>query len=183
MRAAFDSYFRHLLRWANAAGVATLLGVCTPVTAQAATATGTLTVQMTISTSCTISAATLNFGSLPGTAVIAGATNASVNVSVTCTNGSPYSIAMNNGANASGSQRRMTNGASFINYNLYTDAGRTSPWTTATSSTTCTSTNSCYLGTGNGSAQSVPVYGQVPAVGSAPTASTYTDTVTMTITY
>jgi spore coat protein U-like protein len=77
----------------------------------------------------------------------------------------------------------MTNGASFINYNLYTDAARTSAWTTATSSTTCTSTNSCYLGTGNGSAQSIPVYGQVPAVGSAPTASTYSDTVTMTITY
>ena len=182
MRAA-GSYIGQLLRWANAAGVAALLGVCTAVTAQAATATGTLTVQMTISSSCTISAATLNFGSLPGTAVIAGATNASVNVSVTCTNGSPYSIAMNNGANASGSQRRMTNGASFINYNLYTDAGRTNAWTTATSSTTCTSTNSCFLGTGNGAAQSVPVYGQMPAVGSAPTASTYTDTVTMTITY
>jgi spore coat protein U-like protein len=183
MRAAFDSYFRHLLRWANAAGVAVLLGLYTAVMAQAATATGSLTVQMTITASCTISAATLNFGTLSGTSVIAVATNASVNVSVTCTNGSPYSIAMNNGANASGSQRRMTNGTGFINYNLFTDAGRTSPWTTATSSTTCTSTNSCYLGTGNGAAQSVPVFGQVPAVGSAPTAGTYTDTVTMTITY
>lgn len=183
MRAAFESYIRRLLRWANAAGVAALLSACSAVTAQAATATGSLTVQMTISVSCTISAATLNFGNLPGTSVIAGATNASVNVSVTCTNGSPYSIAMNNGANASGSQRRMTNGTTFISYNLYTDAARTSAWTTATSSTTCTSTNSCYLGTGNGSAQSIPVYGQVPAVGSAPTASTYTDTVTMTITY
>lgn len=176
-------YIRQLLRSANAAGVAALLSLCSVVMAQAATATGTLTVQMTITASCTISAATLNFGTLPGTSVIAGATNASVNISVTCTNGSPYSIAMNNGANASGSQRRMTNGTSFINYNLYTDAGRTNPWTTATSSTTCTSTNSCYLGTGNGAAQSIPVYGQVPAVGSAPTASTYTDTVTMTITY
>ena len=177
------SYIRQLLRWAIAVEVVALLSLCTVVTAQAATATGTLTVQMTISASCTISAATLNFGSLPGTSVIAGATNASVNVSVTCTNGSPYSVAMNNGANASGSQRRMTNGTSFINYNLYTDAGRTSLWTTATSSTTCTSTNSCFLGTGNGAAQSIPVFGQVPAVGSAPTASTYTDTVTMTITY
>ena len=183
MRAAFDSYTRHLPRWAIASGVAVLFGLFTAVMAHAATATGALTVQITISSSCTISAATLNFGSLPGTAVIAGATNASINISVTCTNGSPYSIAMGNGANASGSQRRMTNGTSFINYNLYTDAARTSAWTTATSSTTCTSTNSCYLGTGNGSAQSIPVYGQVPAVGSAPTASTYSDTVTMTITY
>jgi len=151
--------------------------------AQAATATGTLTVQMTITASCTISATTMNFGSVAGTAVSAAVTNASTNISVTCTNGSPYSIGADNGANASGSQRRMKSGANFLNYNLYTNAGLTNAWTTATNNTTCSSANSCFLGTGNGSAQSVTVFGQIPAVGSAPAAGAYSDTVTMTITY
>ena len=170
-------------RWIAAVGLSTFVCVCTARTANTATATANLTVQMTITASCTISAATLNFGTLPGTAVSGAATNAATNVSVTCTNGSPYSIGLDNGANASGSQRRMKSGTNFLNYNLYTDVGLTHAWTTAAGSTTCTSANSCYLGTGNGSAQTVTVYGQLPAVGSAPPPGTYTDTVTMTITY
>ena len=152
--------------------------------AQAGTATANLAVQITITASCTINAATLDFGSNPGTNLIAANVDASSTVSVTCTNSAPYSIGMDNGANVSGSQRRMKNGASnFINYNLYTDAGRTNAWTTAASSTTCTAANSCALGTGNGAAQSVNIYGRVPTVATAPTAGAYTDTVVMTITY
>jgi spore coat protein U-like protein len=153
------------------------------VSAQAGTATANLTVQITITASCTINAATLDFGSNPGTNLIAANVDTSTTVSVTCTNSAPYSIGMDNGANFSGS-RRMKNGASnFLSYNLYTDAGRTNAWTTAASSTTCTAANSCALGTGNGAAQSVNIYGRVPTVATAPTAGAYTDTVVMTITY
>jgi len=151
--------------------------------AQAGTSTANLTVQITITASCTINAATLNFGSVAGTTLATTLQSGSTTVSVTCTNGSPYSIAMDNGANASGSQRRMANAGNFISYNLYTDAAHTNPWTTATSSTTCTTTNGCFLGTGNGSAQTVNIYGNVPATGTAPNTGTYTDTVVMTITY
>ncbi len=172
-----------LLRRNGAAIAIGLVCLAAATRAWAATATANLTVQITITASCTISATTLNFGTLAGTAVSASPTSASTNVSVTCTNGSPYSIGMDNGANASGSQRRMKSGTNFLNYNLYTNAGLTNAWTTATSTTTCTTTNSCFLGTGNGAAQSVPIYGQMPAVGSAPPAGTYSDTVTMTITY
>jgi spore coat protein U-like protein len=151
--------------------------------AQAGTATSNLTVQITITASCTINAATLDFGSNAGTTLVATNIDASTTVSVTCTNGSPYSIGMDNGANVSGSQRRMKSGANFLNYNLYVDAGRTNAWTTAASNSTCTSANSCFLGSGSGSAQSVSIYGRVPSTGSAPPTGTYTDTVTMTITY
>jgi spore coat protein U-like protein len=151
--------------------------------AEAGTATANLTVQVTITASCTINTATLDFGSNAGTTLISSAINAATTVSVTCTNGSPYSIGMNNGANASGSQRRMASGANFLNYNLYTDAARLNAWTTAASNSTCTTTNSCFLGTGSGSAQSVNIYGTVPSVGTAPPAGVYTDTVTMTITF
>ena len=151
--------------------------------AQAATTTGTLTVQMTITASCTVTAATVDFGTSTGTALLSAAVNATGTVSVTCTNGSAYSIGMDNGAHASSSQRRMANGSNFINYNLYTDSGRLNAWTTASSSTTCTTASSCVTGTGTGSAQSTTIYGTVPAVAVAPAAGSYSDSVTMTVTY
>jgi spore coat protein U-like protein len=151
--------------------------------AQAGTATANLTVQITITASCTINAATLDFGSNAGTAVAASAVNGSTTVSVTCTNGSPYSIGMDNGAHVSANQRRMMSGSNYLNYNLYVDSGHTNPWTTGSSNSACTTTGDCYLGTGSGSAQTVNIYGQVPSVGSAPPPGAYTDTVTMTITY
>jgi spore coat protein U-like protein len=174
---------RRLFRKFGAAMTAGWLCLSAVPSLHAATSTANLTVQITITASCTINAATLNFGTLAGTTVIAGATNASTNISVTCTNGSPYAIGVDNGVNASGSQRRMKSGANFLNYNLYTNAGLTNAWTTAASSSSCSSANSCFLGTGSGSAQSITVFGQMPAVGTAPATGTYSDTVTMTITY
>jgi spore coat protein U-like protein len=151
--------------------------------AQAGTATANLTVQIIITAACTINAATLNFGTVPGTTLVGSAVTSSTTVSVSCTNGSPYSIGMDNGANVSGAQRRMKSGANYLNYGLYVDAGYVNPWTTSASNSTCTTASDCYLGTGNGSAQSINIYGQVPLVGTAPPSGTYTDTVTMTITY
>ena len=91
---------------------------------------------------------------------------------------------MDNGANVSGSQRRMKNGTTnFLNYNLYVDSARTNAWTTATSNAACAAPSSCFLGTGSGSSQSVNIYGRVPSTGTAPPTGTYTDTVTMTVTY
>ena len=152
--------------------------------AQAGTATSNLAVSITIQASCTINAASLNFGNtVAGTTLVASNVNVATTVSVTCTSGSPYSVGMDNGANVSGSQRRMKNGSNFLNYNLYTDAGRTNAWITTGSPSSCTPASSCYLGTGSGSPQSVNIYGRVPSTGTAPPTGTYTDTVTMTITY
>jgi spore coat protein U-like protein len=154
-----------------------------PVVAQAGTATANLSVSIIITAACTINPATLIFAPTPGTSLLTTAVNGSSTVSVTCTGGSPYSIAMDNGSNASGSQRRMISGGNFLSYNLYVDAAHTSPWSTATGASNCTTTGDCFLGTGNGSAQSVNIYGVVPTTATAPPSGTYTDTVTMTITF
>ena len=151
--------------------------------AQAGTATANLAVSIQINASCTINAATLTFAATAGTTLIASNVDANTTVSVTCTSGSPYSIGMDNGANVSGSQRRMKSGSNFLNYGLYVDSLYSNPWITTGSPSGCTPTGSCYLGTGSGSAQSVTIYGRVPAMGTAPPTGTYTDTVTMTITY
>jgi spore coat protein U-like protein len=169
-------------RWTSALAGLVLGLLCAASTAQAGTATASLTVQITITASCTINAATLTFPSTAGTALLSAAVTGSTTVSVTCTNGSAYSIGMDNGANFS-TTRRMASGGAFIGYGLYTDVGLTHAWTTAASNSTCTTTNSCYLGTGNGSAQSINIYGQVPITATAPASGTYSDTVTMTITY
>ena len=67
--------------------------------AQAGTATANMTVQITITASCTINAATLDFGTNPGTNLLSANVDTSTTVSVTCTNAAPYSIGMDNGAN------------------------------------------------------------------------------------
>jgi spore coat protein U-like protein len=163
--------------------IVTCLLAGAPVAVQAGTSTATLSVSIVITASCTINPATLVFASTAGTSLITTAVNGSSTVSVTCTSGSPYSIAMDNGANASGSRRRMISGGNFLNYNLYVDAAHTQPWSTAINSTTCTTSGDCFLGTGNGSAQSVNIYGVVPTTATAPPSGTYTDTVTMTVTF
>jgi spore coat protein U-like protein len=77
----------------------------------------------------------------------------------------------------------MANGTNYIPYNLYVDSGHTYPWSTGATNSTCTTTNDCYLGTGSGGAQSIPVYGVVPTVTTAPTSGSYSDTVNITVTY
>ena len=87
--------------------LAALAQALLPASAEAATSTAALTVQITITASCNIGTATLDFGSNAGTALLAGNINASTSVSVTCTTGTPCSIGMDNGANALVTQRRM----------------------------------------------------------------------------
>ncbi|TIN25919.1 MAG: spore coat U domain-containing protein [Mesorhizobium sp.] len=143
--------------------------------ASATTTTTNMTVQMTITASCTISSAsTLNFGS---SGVIAANVDQTSTVQVQCTNTTPYNVGLDagTGSGATVAARKMTNGASTITYSLYSDSGRTTVW----GSTIGTNTVSA---TGTGSAQSFTVYGRVPTQ-STPAPAAYTDTVTVTVTY
>jgi spore coat protein U-like protein len=175
--------FPHACQSALSAIACGIVATICPIEAQAGTATGNLTVQMTITGSCTIGAATLNFGSDAGAALLTAGVNASTTVSVTCTNGSPYSIGMDNGQNYLGTRRMVSSGA-YIGYGLFLDSADTEAWSTTTSASSCTGgANTCALSVGNGSAQSINIYGAVPTVATAPAAGSYSDTVTMTITY
>lgn len=172
------------IRWSIVAAATALVLAFSSTLLKAGTATANLTVQVTITASCTISAATLNFGSVAGTTVATTAQTGSATVSVTCTNGSAYSVGMGQGNNYSGGSNRMNNSTNYIPYGLYTDVGLTHAWTTTTSSSSCTGgASTCYLGTGTGSSQNITVYGQIPSTTTAPATGTYSDTVTMTITY
>ncbi len=142
----------------------------------AQTATDSFDVRIRIVAECEIvSAEDLNFGDA---GVLSGTTVASSTISVTCTNSTPYQIGLNAGlgSGATVSSRLMTGpGGATIGYGLFRDAGRSLNWGN-------TLTVDVAAGTGTGAAQDLTVYGQVLAQ-TTPAPGTYTDTVTVTVTY
>jgi len=136
-------------------------------------ATQTITVSSMVAAICTVSAGTLGFGSYSGTAA-----NATASVSVNCTGSAPYSVAMGGGNNQSGSLRRMVGPAgNFLSYQLYSDSARVVPWGDDGGQL-----GSRVAGTGSGSAQSLTVYGRIPA-GQFPGPGSYSDSVIVTVDY
>jgi spore coat protein U-like protein len=142
----------------------------------AATVTSTFPVNMTITAQCVInSASTLNFGS---SGVIQAAVTATSTIQVQCTNTTPYDIGLDvgNGTGATVATRKMTKIAgTTLDYSLYSDSSHVTVWGNTIGSDTVTSS-------GTGSSQSFTVYGQVP-VQSTSAPGSYTDTITVTVTY
>jgi spore coat protein U-like protein len=140
--------------------------------AMASTQTTTFQVTATVVATCTISAAALPFGNYTGS--LASATS---NITVTCTNTTPYTVGLNAGTSsgATVTNRSMTGPASaLLGYKLFSDSGYTTNWGNTT--------GSWVSGTGSGAAQPLPVYGQIPA-GEYVAPGAYSDTITATITY
>lgn len=147
--------------------------------ALAATVTGNFQALITITNTCALTTAptNLSFGS---TGVLTGNVDATSTVKVTCTTGAPYNIGLDAGANESTADdvttRRMTDGSShYVNYSMFTTAGRGTVWGNTVSTNTVGST-------GTGSEQAFTVYGRVPAQ-TTPQAGDYADLVTVTVTY
>lgn len=146
-----------------------------PSSANATTASTTFTVSAVVSPTCTISAGPLYFGTFSG-----GLLNSTSTISVTCTNYDVYNVALDPGlaTGATTTTRKMSlNGAkvTYLPYTLYSDSGRTVNWGQTIGTDTV-------QGIGNGAAQTLTVYGQIPAATGTP-AGGYTDTITATVTY
>ena len=145
--------------------------------AHATTTTATFSSTLTVVASCSIlSTNTLNFGGSQG--VITSAVNATTTFNVQCTNTTTYNVGLNAGTTTGGTTttRLLTDGASHtVQYKLYSDSSRTVNWGNVVGTATV-------AGTGNGSSQTLTVYGQVP-VQTTPQPATYIDTVTITVTY
>ena len=166
-------------RSGSPAGAAILLAAAMllPGAAQAATVSSTMSVTATVTANCTISTSALAFGNVN---TISGANvDGTGGLTITCTNGTPWSAAAGVGAGsgASYANRRMTSGANLLNYNIYTTAARTTVWGNGTAGT------SAVAGTGSGTAQAVTVYGRVASGQTGVPAGAYADTVSVTVTY
>ncbi len=155
------------------AGIAVLLALH-GATLFAATATATLTVTATVPTECTVTGATLAFGTY--STLSASNVDQTASISVACTSGASATIGLDLGANATGSTRRMSNGASgFLSYELYSNSGRTTVWGNSGGALVNYSASS-------NAATPFTVYGRVPGSQSSP-AGSYTDSVTVTVTF
>ncbi len=133
------------------------------------------TANATVSKTCTVIAANnLSFGAAAG--LLAANVDATTTLQTQCTNSTAFQIGLDNGQNASGTTRRMLGSSGdLITYELYQDSGRTTRWGNTVNSDTVS-------GTGNGAVQTSTVYGRVAAQ-ATPTPGTYTDTITVNVTY
>lgn len=158
---------------ASLAAAASLLAMAN--VANAATATDTFQSRIVIQAECKIQATnTLDFGT---NGVLDAAVDASANFDVQCTDTTAYNVGLDAGTTTGGTiaTRKMDSGSATVDYNMYSDSGRTTNWGETIGTDTV-------AGTGNGAAQTLTVYGRVPAQ-TTPAAGTYTDTVTITVTY
>lgn len=156
----------------------------------AATATANFTVSATIVNGCAFGSSvsspitnlgTINFGSIasvPSNLDMVSTTGAG-SVVVTCTPGASPAISMDYGINGgSATQRYMVNTTAAtqkLAYQLYQDSARSKVWGNGALAMTVASFPS--------TTQTYPVYARLFAVTTLPSAGTYTDTVTVTLTY
>jgi spore coat protein U-like protein len=155
-------------------------GVMTAGAAQAASpATTTFAVTATVQATCSASATALAFPAYtPG----GGAVTQTSTVSVKCTKSSAYTVALNGGVGGTTAQRLMTSGTNTLQYQLYTSNTYGTVWGDGTNS----SVTQAGTGSGVATANTLTVYGQLPdsaANQGAVPATTYADTITVTVAY
>jgi len=146
--------------------------------AQAATKTASFTVSATVGKNCTISAANLALGEFVGDNNL----TAQSDITVRCTNGTAFNIALDDGLTGTYAGRRMVGpGANFLVYNLYTDNTYAAVWGDDTGTTDVVGGS----GTGMANALTRTVYGRLLAADNvgAVEAGAYSDTIVATITY
>ena len=100
-----------------------------PIAASAKTLTNTMDARLRVDTSCRLTTEPLHFGNVN---IFSGIVDTTANLRLQCGPAVAYSVAIDNGQNANGAQRRMSNGAggffAFVNYQIYRNAARTQVW-------------------------------------------------------
>lgn len=138
----------------------------------------TFGVTASVGANCLVSAADLAFGTYTGTAAL----TSSSDVTVRCTNGTPYTVALSTGSGTYAA-RLLASGGNNLRYNLYTSIAYTSIWGDGTASTALVTGTGA--GMALGSAVTHTVYGQLPdnAANEAAPVGSYADTITVTVEY
>ncbi len=169
---------KNSLRLITAAG---LLAAGLPLTAMGQT----ISITATVNSQCNIGNATVALGTI--NLLGAPITNTGTNIVLTCNKGATVTVALNNGANASGTQKRLTDGTDFINYNLsqptlpLINGVNTCPALPGTEWNATNTVAGTPMFTAAGGPRNVPLCVSVPTP-QYPGAGAYTDTVTATLT-
>jgi spore coat protein U-like protein len=139
------------------------------------TATTTFRVTARVNAVCAVTATDLAFGTY--TSQVGTPLQGTTLLRATCTPGSTYNVGLNEGttAGATINARKMASGTNALNYQLYSDSGRSTIWGNTPGTDTVT-------GVGTGLAVDHTVFGAVPAAQVVP-AGDYADTITVRIYY
>jgi spore coat protein U-like protein len=149
------------------------LGLTSTPAVAAATATATFNVTASVQATCTVSATDMAFGTYTGVDAIYTS-----NLTITCTKTTPYTtigLSAGGGGGAVDTRKMSGTGADKLGYGLYTDSARTLNWND-------TGGTGLPGGTGNGTGQTILVYGKIPG-GQYITPGSYTDTIIATVNY
>ena len=90
-------------------------GICVGFPNNGAT-TRSLTINLTVTNDCTITAPPVNFGSAP---LVSGFATVSQNISLVCSKGMAYTVGMSNGTDPSNGRRRMSSGSNRLEYDIF----------------------------------------------------------------
>ena len=122
---------------------------------------------------CTISATGVAFGAYdPRSATPKDSTGG---VSLNCPSNRSGVVSMTTGGATSYLPRRMTSGSNQLTYNLFTNSSRTTVWGDGSGGSATLSVAKGFVGT-------LTIYGRIPA-GQNVRAGSYSDTVTVTVTF
>lgn len=144
----------------------------------AGSASSNLQVSVTVDAACAIDTTAVSFPDYEpiGAHQSAPDDSSSGSVTVTCTPGAAPTISLSLGNYASGSQARMSNGASsFVDYTLYQDAAHLFVWGSGANSLSMTPAPDT-------DPRTVTVYGRIPG-GQTPAPGSHSDLVVATVNF
>jgi len=160
-------------------------GFAMTATAATTVAGGTFQVSITIQSSCAVSSgagSNLNIGSVPANTPIASALlKGSSNISVTCSNTTPYIIGLKTTDGTAGTGHMNGPGGNVVPYSLFQDSGYSTAWGSTGTAPGAGTQGNDLPGVGDGTAHAIPVYAQVTNPNFQP--GTYADTVTVSLIY
>ncbi len=174
-------------RFALASGLLIVSAAFAPSAFAQTTATDTVNVSATITNSCTIVAAPVNFGSV---STIGSGLTAQGSVTPTCTyynTTPPITITLDSGANGTAGTattaplRNLKSGTNTLGYQLYTDAANNIPWVDGNYTNPVTTAGANQVGVATSPA-AINIYGKIPSQ-TIPGGGTYTDAVQATISF
>lgn len=166
------------IRWNTATSMAALPSCQSGNGEQYATNGGALQSSATISDGCFIQHVTdMDFGTQDMSTLRQGASTTAT-IQARCPASTHFSIGINKGSHGTGSDRQICNGnGACLNYGLWHDSAASQPWgnTAGVDTLDVSSTD--------GTVQSYPVYGTIPAQQNITGSGTFSDDVIVTMTY
>lgn len=138
-------------------------------------------VLLSISDECQVGTiADLDFTPVAGVGFLTSDLMAQTTINVGCTKGTIATVALSDGGNFAAGTRRMTNGADFVAYDLYTDNTYVTVWNGT--NTRQVTGDGVIAGASPALNQPLVVYGKVPAQNTGG-AGSYSDSITATVTF